>query len=63
MAQPYIVGWGHTPFGKLDNMDLEQMIRDAALPAIENAGLVPRDIDGSFVGHFNAGFVPQDSMR
>ncbi|HBI82954.1 acetyl-CoA acetyltransferase [Orrella sp. NBD-18] len=60
MAQPYIVGWGHTPFGKLDNMDLEQMIRDAALPAIENAGLVPSDIDGIFVGHFNAGFVPQD---
>ncbi len=32
MKQPYIVGWGHTPFGKLDNMDIEQLIRDAALP-------------------------------
>lgn len=60
MKQPYIVGWGHTPFGKLDNMDLEQLIRDAALPAIESAGLEPGDIDGIFVGHFNAGFVPQD---
>jgi acetyl-CoA C-acetyltransferase len=60
MNQPYIVGWGHTPFGKLDNIELEQLIRDAALPAIESAGLEPSDIDGIFVGHFNAGFVPQD---
>jgi len=60
MNQPYIVGWGHTPFGKLDNIELEQLIRDAALPAIESAGLEPADIDGIFVGHFGAGFVPQD---
>lgn len=60
MKQPYIVGWGHTPFGKLDNVDLEQLIREAALPAIASAGLEPADIDGIFVGHFNAGFVPQD---
>jgi len=60
MKQPYIVGWGHTPFGKLDNMDFEQLIREAALPAIASAGLEPGDIDGIFVGHFNAGFVQQD---
>lgn len=60
MHKPYIVGWGHTPFGKLDNLDLEQLIRDAALPAIASAGLEPADIDGIFIGHFNAGFVRQD---
>lgn len=60
MKQPYIVGWGHTPFGKLDNMDFDQLIREAALPAIASAGLEPADIDGIFVGHFNAGFVQQD---
>ena len=60
MKQQYIVGWGHTPFGKLDNMDFDQLIRDAALPAIESAGLTPADIDAIFVGHFNAGFVQQD---
>ena len=60
MNQPDIVGWGHTPFGKLDNLDFVQLIRDAALPAIESAGLTPSDIDGIFVGHFNAGFVQQD---
>jgi acetyl-CoA C-acetyltransferase len=56
----YIVGWGHTPFGKLDNLDIEQLIRDAALPAIASAGLEPNDIDGIFIGHFNGGLVRQD---
>ncbi len=60
MNMPYIVGWGHTPFGKLDHIALEQLIRDAALPAIESAGLEPKDIDAIFMGHFNAGFSPQD---
>jgi acetyl-CoA C-acetyltransferase len=59
-SNSYIVGWGHTPFGKLDNLDIEQLIRDAALPAIESAGLEPKDIDGIFIGHFNGGFVRQD---
>ncbi|MDT7835442.1 acetyl-CoA acetyltransferase [Aquabacterium sp. OR-4] len=56
----HIVGWGHTPFGKHDALDLEQLLRDAALPAIASAGLAPADIDGVFVGHFNGGFVRQD---
>src|SRR5438045_9758325 len=60
MSNAYIVGWGHTPFGKLDKLDLEQMIRDAVQPALDSAGLEPKDIDGIFVGHFNAGFVGQD---
>lgn len=60
MSNSYIIGWGHTPFGKLDKLDLEQMIRDAVEPALESAGLEPKDIDGIFVGHFNAGFVGQD---
>ena len=38
---PLITGWGHTPFGKLDAVDLEQLIRDAALPALDSAGLAP----------------------
>lgn len=60
MSTPHIVGWGHTPFGKLDNIDAEQLFRDAALPAIASAGLTLADIDGVFVGHFNGGFVRQD---
>jgi len=60
MSNAYIVGWGHTPFGKLDKVDLEQLIRDAVQPALDSAGLEAQDIDGIFVGHFNAGFVAQD---
>ncbi|WP_374664539.1 acetyl-CoA acetyltransferase [Ramlibacter sp.] len=56
----YITGWGHTAFGKFDQVELEQMIRDAVQPALASAGLAPQDIDGIFVGHFNAGFVGQD---
>ncbi len=60
MTTPHIIGWAHTPFGKLDNVDIEQLIRDAALPALQSAETDIGDIDGVFVGTFNAGFVPQD---
>jgi acetyl-CoA C-acetyltransferase len=60
MHDPLIIGWGHTPFGKLDGIELEQLMRDAALPAIDAAGLEPGDIDAVFVGHFNGGFARQD---
>lgn len=60
MQTPYIIGWGHTPFGKHPDVDIESLFRDAALAALESARIEPGDIDGVFVGHFNAGFVPQD---
>ncbi|OZI34317.1 acetyl-CoA acetyltransferase [Bordetella genomosp. 10] len=60
MPVPHIIGWGHTPFGKLDQIDLEQLFRDAVHPALERAGVEASDIDGIFVGTFNGGFVPQD---
>lgn len=55
-----IIGWSHTPFGKLDAVDAEQLIRDAVQPALDSAGLQAQDIDGVFVGHYNGGFMPQD---
>src|SRR5690554_6689134 len=60
MREPLIIGWGHTPFGKLTGMGVEDLIRDAAMSAIEHAGLEPDDIDGVFVGTLNSGFVPQE---
>lgn len=60
MQTPYITGWGHTRFGKLDNVDCEQLFRDAALSALKSARVEPGDIDGIFVGHYNGGFVRQD---
>src|ERR1700742_5210924 len=47
---PHIIGWGHTIFGKRDMVELEELIREAALPALENANVQPDDIDGIFVG-------------
>ena len=60
MHTSHIIGWGHTPFGKLDAIDMEQLFRDAVEPALATAGLAPEDIDGVFIGTFNGGFVPQD---
>lgn len=60
MASPYIVGWGHTPFGKFDSLDPEQLVRQAIEPALQTAGISAADVDGIFVGHFNGGFLPQD---
>jgi acetyl-CoA C-acetyltransferase len=60
MSSTCIIGWGHTPFGKLDAVDAEQLIRDAVQPALDSAGLQAQDIDGVFVGHYNGGFMPQD---
>jgi len=52
-----IVGWGHTPFGVLDQ-SLEDLIKTAAAEAIETAGVDPAEIDGIWLGHFNSGMVP-----
>ena len=60
MTTPMIVGWGHTKFGKHDAIDIEDLLREAGLAAIESSGFDVTDIDGVFVGTFNGGFVPQD---
>lgn len=60
MQAPYITGWGHTPFGKHDQVSIEDLFRNAVNPALAHAGYEPHDIDGIFVGTFNGGFVQQD---
>ena len=55
-----IVGWAHTPFGKLENETVESLIVRVANEALEHAGLGPEDVDEVVLGHFNAGFSPQD---
>lgn len=57
---PCIVGWAHTPFGKLDAPDVEALIDQVAGSAIADAGIEPEQIDGVFVGLFNNGFSRQD---
>ncbi len=60
MSEACIVGWAHTPFGKLDDPDVESLIGRVARAAIEDAGVAPAEIDGVFVGLFNNGFSKQD---
>src|SRR6476660_9117110 len=55
-----IVGWAHTPFGKLSGETVESLIARVAGEALADAGIAPRDVDELVLGHFNAGFSPQD---
>src|ERR1700721_3376736 len=60
MTEACSVGWAHTPFGKLEDPDIESLIGRVAGAAIEDAGIAPADIDGTFVSLFNNGFSKQD---
>jgi acetyl-CoA C-acetyltransferase len=55
-----IVGWAHTPFGKLAGESVESLIVKAAGEALIDAGVAAKDVDEIVLGHFNAGFSPQD---
>ena len=60
MTEACIVGWAHSPFGKLDDPDIESLIGRVAGAAIEDAGIAPGEIEASFVSLFNNGFSKQD---
>jgi acetyl-CoA C-acetyltransferase len=55
-----IVGWAHTPFGKLDAETVESLVVRVANEAIADAGIGAADVDEIVLGHFNAGFSAQD---
>ncbi len=55
-----IVGWAHTPFGKLAGETVESLIVKVAGEALADAGLAAKDVDEIVLGHFNAGFSAQD---
>ena len=56
-----IVGWAHTPFGKLEDApDIETLFGRVARAAIADAGIEAGEVDGAFVGVFNGGFTKQD---
>jgi acetyl-CoA C-acetyltransferase len=55
-----IVGWAHTPFGKLSDETVESLIVRVANAALADAGIAAKDIDEIVLGHFNAGFSAQD---
>lgn len=55
-----IVGWAHTPFGRLDAETVESLIVRVADAALADAGIEARDVDEIVLGHFNGGFSAQD---
>ena len=60
MSEACIVGWAHSPFGKLDDPDVEALIGRVARAAIDDAGIAPADVEAGFVSLFNNGFSAQD---
>jgi len=55
----HIIGWSHSPFGKLDDPDLESLIARTVPAALADAGIGAEDVDGVFLGTFNSGFTGQ----
>src|ERR1700723_2048928 len=55
-----IVGWAHTPFGKLTGETVESLIVRVTNEALTDAGVAASDVDEIVLGHFNAGFSAQD---
>jgi acetyl-CoA C-acetyltransferase len=55
-----IVGWAHTPFGRLEGETVESLIVRVTTGALVDAGVAPADVDEIVLGHFNAGFSEQD---
>ncbi len=60
MTEACIVGWAHTPFGRLEDPDIESLIGRVANAAIADAGIAPHEVDGTFLSLFNNGFSNQD---
>ena len=52
----HIVGWGHTPFGRMSE-SVEELVCQAAKEAISHANIDPKEIDGIWLGHYNGGLV------
>lgn len=53
-----IIGWAHSRFGKLDTETLESLIVSVTRDALADAGIDPALVDGLWLGHYNAGMVP-----
>ncbi|MCG6115291.1 MAG: acetyl-CoA acetyltransferase [Mesorhizobium sp.] len=60
MSKAHIVGWAHSPFGKLEHEGTEELMAAVVGPALAHAGVEATDLDGIFVGVMNNGFSKQD---
>ena len=57
-----IVGWAHSPFGKLAGETVESLIVKVAGGALADAGISAKDVDEIVLGHFNAS-LPGERSR
>lgn len=53
-----IVGWSHSPFGRLDQFDLESLIVSVTRDVLAHAQLPAEEVDAIWLGNLNGGFVP-----
>ena len=54
-----IVGWAHAPFGKFDNLDLEDLIKGVTQESLAHAGITGKEVGSVWLGQLNGGFVPE----
>ena len=59
MTRACIVGWAHSPFGKLEDLDTESLMARVSGVALGHAGVTTKDVDGIYVGVMNNGFSKQ----
>jgi|ERR1700730_14207592 acetyl-CoA acetyltransferase len=59
MRRACIVGWAHTPFGKLEDPDVESLMARVSGEALAHAGIPVEQVDGIYVGVMNNGFSKQ----
>ncbi len=59
-ARTSLIGWSHSPFGRLDLPDTAALMHSVIPPALEHAAVDAADVDGVFVGVYNNGFSTQD---
>lgn len=60
MSSVSIVGWSHSPFGRLEAPDTTALMAQVVPGALAHAGLDAADVDGVYVGVYNNGFSTQD---
>lgn len=57
-----ITGWAHSPFGKLEDPDVEALMARVLRPALDHACIEPEEVDAVFTGAMNNGFQKQDFL-
>jgi acetyl-CoA acetyltransferase len=62
MSEIYVVGVGMTPFGRLTEMSLKAMVRQATEAALNDAGLQKDSIEAAFFGNASQGHMEGQQM-